>query len=504
MKDPKEIFKAEVKTLEESVGELSSSFPVLENSIPKEGWGINLADKPATKFLTAMGAKPEENPLTAWDTPSKASKDGEQDAEIEFLGSGCKLIITKGRQKELYESAKIYLNTGIITEEEYLSIRDTKSQDIKTDEMGNSWEKLSIGVVHAQKIDLLLEQFKYETASGPWDTYGPKNATIKPGETSITLLSSPVLKNTDSFYIDGMYRNLFSAALQEGCDYITMSMEKCDMQIGDEINYFYSLLKIAEEFPELNIIFCPKNLKNISPLLDSLKIPENLAITCSNVVFIADQLRKQEKKCALHNPSHINEVYGKCDVGNNWKSAVSYKQYMLGEHIASISTASLNSYGLNPVAFSKVTCKNLQREAELKVFLQEEAKREPVFGGRMILNQLEKLELRLREENKDQFEIVQKQLDNINRLFTTLFELLGVMNHEVDQRLIKSRITWSEDKQSALQIQIELQSHETELIDFIKCANKIKNLKGVSGEFFKTYIKRNCSPVGLATSFRTQ
>ncbi len=68
---------------------------------------------------------------------------------------------------------------------------------------------------------------------------------------------------------------------------------------------------------------------------------------------------KKGVPCALHNPSDADVVFGLYDIGEYWKKG----HYVFEEHIASMSTAPLNSRLLNP--FPVVIERELTPERQL-------------------------------------------------------------------------------------------------------------------------------------------
>jgi hypothetical protein len=360
----------ELKEIEKKVG----SFSRYQTTIgPAQD--IAFEKKPATRFLQTLQAKPENSRqgTTKWKKPDKEHFTA--DVKIKGFDDHSELIITAQRQKELYNSAKVYLNTAIITQNQYeKALGQIKPQSEAKDESENYWSNLALGIVHAQNIDLLVEQqiIKDEAISAP------RTGKIEGGASSIVLLSSPALNFGygpameasetllyPSFYIENMYRNLFFAATQEGCEYITMPAAGLGVFKGDQTMYFTALKKVAKEFPQLKIIYHPAKFEKDFYRIMGHELPNNLVKANKDVVFIADELRKANKKCALHNPSDMDVVYGVNDVGQFWRNGRG-EDFVGEEDLGAKTTAVLNSYGLNPNAYANIFAMNLERKAELE------------------------------------------------------------------------------------------------------------------------------------------
>ena len=152
-------------------------------------------------------------------------------------------------------------------------------------------------------------------------------------------------------YIMGMYRNLFASTIQEGRNYIAMPAAGLGEFKGKPDVYFNTLMLVASEFPTLNIIYNPA--KYVTAFEKSLlkAKPINVVRATKDVVFVANELCKAGYPCAFHNPSDSDVVYGVYDIGEYWKTGQGIG-YVGEEHIGSLTTAPLNSRGLNPDVYS--------------------------------------------------------------------------------------------------------------------------------------------------------
>lgn len=337
------------------------------------GQDIPFALKPAQQFLSKLGAVDNPNAKLSKTSDGKALSDKSSPDVIvssfeEELGYKTKaqLTITGARSDELLASAKIYINEDIISAAEFTRVVAPGTLENQTRVKSSSGEylqNLAVGICHAQKVDLLAEP---SINSERKAILGPRSGSIDAGEHAMLLLSSPALNvgyglgNTLTpekkvQYIEGMYRNLFNAATSEGYKYIALPAAGLGVFKGDPNTYFTALMKIAKEFPELNIIYNsghPSNAGLFDTLLEENK-PANLVRTDKDVLFIAHELTKQEKPCAFHNPSDADVVLGIYDVGEYWKTGKG-NSYVGEEHIGAMTTAPINSRELNPKAYENV------------------------------------------------------------------------------------------------------------------------------------------------------
>jgi len=266
-------------------------------------------------------------------------------------------------------SAKTYVNEDIISADEFAKVVApgilTKQTQGKSS-TGEYLQNLAVGICHAQKVDLLAEPSINPQGKA---ILGPRSGSIDTGAPAMLLLSSPALNvgyglgNTLTpekkvQYIEGMYRNLFNAATSEGYKYIALPAAGLGVFEGDPETYFTALMKIAKEFPNLNIIYnsgdSPK--KPTAVLFDKLLVdnePTNLVRTDKDVLFVAHKLTQTGKPCAFHNPSDSDVVLGIYDVGEYWKTGKG-RDYVGEEHIGAMTTAPINSRGLNPKAYEDV------------------------------------------------------------------------------------------------------------------------------------------------------
>jgi len=351
-----------IKSMEQSVGNFSH-YKVTTG----EGEDIPFEDKPAQQFLKGLGVLSISNAKLSTSKSGKPlKKSGNPNVTIlSFDNRETKqLKITGARVDELMASAKIYVNTDILPEGLYAEALVKKYVVEQDQSMSPSakkyWQNMAVGVCHAQKIDLLVEHRMQDGRA----ISGPREGVINQGDLALLLLSTPALNieygvgrklTTEQriFLIEGMYRNLFQATLNEGYNYIALPAAGLGAFGGNPDRYFSSLMNVAAEFPNLNIIFnAVRNPKTFDKHWKKTK-PNNVVQTTKDVVFVADALTRDGKPCALHNPADCDSVYGVYDIGEYWKNGKD-ERYVGEEHIGSMTTAPLNSSKLNPQAYKTI------------------------------------------------------------------------------------------------------------------------------------------------------
>lgn len=348
-----------LRTLLDKVEKNTGNFSSYETSLGK-GENIPFTDKPAQQFLAGLDVANKIEQLSKKPT-GKINVQDIKDVTICSLGSENPLVIPKARIERLLKSAKVYVNNDIFPKGLYRKAKVTTQDKSISAAARKHWQNLAVGVCHAQEIDLLVDQQIDKEGRA---IAAPRTGKIEEGSPAILLLSTPALNfayGTARFltqkqqekFIAGMYRNLFSVAVREGREYIAMPAAGLSVFGGNCQQYFKILMEVAEEFPNLNVIYHPaKYSKEFDEALNKAGNPSNIVRASKDVVFIADQLTKEGKLCALHNPSDEDAVYGIYDIGQYWKNGKG-AGYVGEEHIGSMTTAPLNSKGLNPDAFDQ-------------------------------------------------------------------------------------------------------------------------------------------------------
>jgi hypothetical protein len=385
--------KKSIKEFEDVTGQFSTY--QCEGGV--NGENISFARKPAQQFLaSAMFADSKsQNPSVIDKNPLTSRGDippGEKDASVKGFTPDSKktLTVTKRRIKRLQASAKVYINPDIISTELYKQACGKLGiQDSSVSPNGEAWQHLATNICHAQRIDLLVG---HKTIGGKAVTT-EKEGKIDDTANAILLLSTPALNFAYSgtkplmdeegkpneqakHFITNMYRLLFSAALANGCTHITMAAAGLGVfGGGDELPNFYfnCLFAAAKEYPQLGIIYNPA--KYGSTFKQTLQQFEekgitNVAFTDRDVMFLADEMAKKDINCAMHNPSDADVVYGIYDVGEYWKDGKG-SSYVGEEHIGAMTTAALNSRGLNPSVYENPVELKPSAYAELKTSSQK-------------------------------------------------------------------------------------------------------------------------------------
>ena len=339
------------------------------------GENIPFDKKPAQQFLKGLGVASGEGAALSSMDGGKPIPSGSSQVVVNSFDPAktSALTITGERIDTLIKSAKTYVNTSIISKKEFTDIVGQNLKSLPSKMYGKIHiQNLAAGVCHSQKIDLLAQpeiptfgEYKGKVI------LAPKNGNITKDMNAILLLSSPALNfaygsKPGSFlssdeqirYLEGMYRNLFNAAVAEKYEYIALPAAGLGVFAGDKIEeirkmYFGILTRISKEFPNLNIIYNsghPTNAADFDAIFE--KEPSaNLVRTNQDVMIVAHTLTQKGKPCAFHNPSDADVVFGIYDVGEYWKNGKG-DGYVGEEHIGAMTTAPLNSRLLNPAAYS--------------------------------------------------------------------------------------------------------------------------------------------------------
>ncbi len=353
-----------LKSVEKDVGKFSKY-----KTTSGHGQNIPFTKKPAQQFLHGLGVKNEIAQLSTKADGQPIPENGNPDVRVSSFDPKLKsdLVISGARIDRLRKSAKTYVNTDIFPNGYFKEILNPETLEAQTQEKstrtGIHLQNMAVGVCHVQEIDLLAIPATNEQGES---ILVPKTGRLEAHDPALLLLSSPALnlaygtgnhltKEQQKQYIQSMYRTLFHAAASEGRQYIALPAAGLGVFGGDPETYFEALMKVAREFPQLNIIYNPGDPKN-APLFDKVlesQKPKNIVRTDRDVFILAHQLTQQGKPCAFHNPSDADVVFGIYDVGEYWKNGKG-SGYVGEEHIGAMSTAPLNSRNLNPRAYDNV------------------------------------------------------------------------------------------------------------------------------------------------------
>lgn len=353
-----------MEEIKETIGLFSKSYKTMDEH-HHEGHVQNIPFKlkPAQQFLAGLGVSDNQHVAL-----SSLANIIPLDVTIKHFSpkkSASELKISAARVSRLLQSSKIYVNTDLCPAGLYNKAMQhglVSSQDTRiSDDTQIHWQNLAVGICHSQEIDLLISTTKSHNGRALTTA---RKGVIEKEAPAILLLSNPTLKFKNGFgkkldrdtrikFIEGMYRNIFNAAINEGRYYIAMPAGGLGKSGGKAELYFAALMKVARDFPSLNIIYNPAtHVKKFDDALHKANLA-NVARTNKNVVFIADKLTQQGKLCALFNQSTSDVAYGLCDIGECWKRDENHN--FDGEnYIGSTTTAPLNSYGLNQHAYKNI------------------------------------------------------------------------------------------------------------------------------------------------------
>ncbi|MCW8398241.1 hypothetical protein OQJ26_05485 [Legionella sp. PATHC038] len=368
-----------ITEVEKEVGLFSQKYKTIEGG---HTYTIPFSQKPAEQLLTSLGGMKDPSAILSSATPAIHTS-GNADVTINGFTpktADKKLVITGKRLDHLLQSGKIYVNTALFPAGLYQKVLNEKLAGKKKEELpsetnGIHWENLAVGVCHVQEIDLLVDTIM--------STHKRAHTTVRIGKIeennpSLLLLSSPRLnlsgglddhmdKETQIRFIEGMFYNLFDAVQKEGRQYIAMPAAGLGAHGGKPEMYFAALMKAAKAFPKLNIIYHPNDHeKSFDKALKKAKL-ENVVKITKNVIFIAERLNQRGNPCALHIPADSDVIYGLSDIGGPWKSPPSKRHLLFlnkknetsQTYIGALSTAPLNSFGVNPQAYATIIERNL-------------------------------------------------------------------------------------------------------------------------------------------------
>lgn len=343
-----------VKTIEENIGQFSGYMCEFSGE-QIAGEAVPLEEKPAYQFLLGIGAD-----IKTIDTPlPKLLENPQLNANIAVNGVE---VISQTRVERLKRSAKIYLNPEMITPEQYSEAlkKDLTPQTRETMD-GIALQNLSVGICHAQEIDLLVDHKLIEGKAFSSE----RTEKISDDAIPILLLSSPALNfsyglakqltpEQQNRFILGMFRNLFNATVQEGRTHIALPAAGLGVFGGNPTVYFNALMQVSKQYPLLNIIYHPAQFAD---QFDALYLtngsPKNVVRAQKDVIFIADALCKQGIPCAFHNPSDADVVLGIYGPGEYWQDGRG-NRYVGEEHIGAMTTAPLGGRGINPLAYTNI------------------------------------------------------------------------------------------------------------------------------------------------------
>lgn len=334
---------------------------------------IPFDNKPAQQVLTQLGGASDQKAILSIRTSVTLPTDGLVIKDFMSNQSPNTLIIANKCIPTLLDNAKIYVNTTLFPEGLYaktLAEKKITSHDKhRSEETNTYWQNMAVGICHAQIIYPLVSSIINKNNKS---ITTPADGHILERDPGILLLSSPRLQFKDGVakkltseqqtqHIEGMYRNLFQATLSEGRNYLAMPAAGLGSTGGACEAYFSALMKVAKEFPELNIIYHPSaHGKEFDNALKKSKLT-NVVKATKDIIRIADLLTQQGNLCALHNPSETDVVYGLCDVGGHWKTGKN-KHFTMQEYIGTMTTAPLNSIAFNPLAYQTIVENRLTSE----------------------------------------------------------------------------------------------------------------------------------------------
>jgi hypothetical protein len=369
--------KKQIKAAERKTGGFSF-YQTLHKGKIVDGDALSTTEKPAAQFLIKDKANiqpladdPDKLPV---ETLTMYKRKGRTQV-VEFNALDTTVRISRKAIKKLQQSAKIYLNENTFAKIEYKkAIGKVGQRTAEKAANGMHLQNLATSVCHAQQIHLLVTSEIINSQAITCTL--PKAEADLSHKLPLTLLSSPALnfeyghakglsKEQSSILIENMYHNLFSAAVSEGCQVITMPAAGLGVFGGNPETYFTALAKVAQEYPGLLIAYHPGHPKHNPTFTEAVTTcsTNNIMQLSKDVVFVADNLRKQGVKVALHNPSDSDVMFGVYDVGEYWQYGKG-DRYVGEEHIGSMSTAPLNSFGLNPAAYNTVISRPLGTKLE--------------------------------------------------------------------------------------------------------------------------------------------
>lgn len=374
-----------VKTINENeeIGSFSKSHKTVGGS---HTYKIPFALKPSQQIIAALGGPETYDDKHVLLTAKKDIKiSGNSKVRVSnFVPDAPEstLTLSGNRLDRLFSSAKIYVDTSIFPPGHYqktLAEKLTLQKKLPKENNKIDWENLAVAVCHAQEIELLITT--HVSSHGRAHTSARPSASIHSNASALLLLSSPKLnlnsdhgkalkeKGEQLKFLTSMYRNICNAAVSEQREYLIMPAAGLSNNGVSPEMHFSALMAVAQEYPTLNIIYNADIHKNaFDSALKAANNPANVARTTKDLIAVADYLLNVEgKSCAIYNPSSSNVVYGLSDVGEHWQAAPltigTNPGKTLQAYIGTVTTAPLNSYGINPGAFANIVERNLAQLA---------------------------------------------------------------------------------------------------------------------------------------------
>lgn len=372
---------------EKKLGRQSSSYHFRDHKGTKHGAAkIPFDQRPGTQLIKALGGIATEDTYLSTRQNSKSEAlVAKQDVVTNGFSFAKHPIpnqpsvkLEAARLTRLINSGKIYVNVNGFHHEglykEILDERTVKALSAAIYENGLTkihWQNMALAVCHAQEIDLLVQVHTEdeETVFSPL----PEGCVKKADDPALLLLSTPYLKFSHLVghglaghlkdwealgMLQVMYRNACHAAVSEERKYLlVLGPGFPHYHLLPDI-YFEALGSVAKEFPQLQIVFHPvDHEKRFDDYLSKEK-PTNLVKSKKHIVALANQLTQTGHACALLNPTHSDVIYGNCDIGKKCKIASSH-DFTHDTFFHDMTTAAINSYGLNPAAYQRINEKKL-------------------------------------------------------------------------------------------------------------------------------------------------
>lgn len=184
-------------------------------------------------------------------------------------------------------------------------------------------------------------------------------------------------------YIEGFFQNIFDAAVKNKCTHLVMPAAGLGAFKGDPTAYFRALFKIAKQYPQLNIIYNPLQYSKLFQEKMWPEDPENIVMTDRDVIYLAEEMRKDGVRVALLNPSDVEVMYGIREPGQYWADGdILMGTHALEEDIGVKTTAPVfGGFYVNPRPYYNPIERNLSDPRQ-----RANANQNPVFAQAPVSN----------------------------------------------------------------------------------------------------------------------
>lgn len=195
--------------------------------------------------------------------------------------------------------SKIYLNSNVITHQDYTSAIRNKIR-IESDEKASNgihFQNLLVGICHSQEIDFedLRGQEKPHLLllSSPPLTFKEGKARNLADEEKITLITE-------------RYRTILYVTQDQHRNSIILSASEFNQWGGNPEIYFNALITVAKEYPNVNIFYHPTQFGNNFASALQAHAPRNVFLLEKEIDLVAKDMLNKGENVALHYSAYVD------------------------------------------------------------------------------------------------------------------------------------------------------------------------------------------------------